>query len=423
MSIPTTGRLRMLGVVCLLLCAKSWVGCSEGTDGAGATEPRATDTGVEADGAAGSEDAGSEDAGSEDAGSEDGEPQHQPGELVDFLGDSDYPDDFWETASLEESGIDPQALSDALERIMSSKLEIHSFLVARRGRLVFEQYGWKTGRNIDDTDKTEHQVVPTERHLVHSTTKSFTSSLVGIAIDEGLMGGVEDRVVPYFPEYQPLSEPSAEKDAMTLEDLLTMRSGLEWQEGVNEDAVFKAPDPAQVMLSRPLVSTPGVVWNYSSAGSDVVAALLRKVTTQTPLEYANEKLFVPLGIPDVTWQAAPNGTHHGGWGLALEPRQMARFGELYRNRGVWNGEQVVPAAWTDVVTSVHCDTPWNGQYGYHFWVPRVPGFFATRGAYGQNIYVNRELELVVVFTADLPINNADVILDDLMRDWVVPGVN
>jgi len=340
------------------------------------------------------------------------------------LGNADYPDDFWETATLEESDIDPAALAAALKRIKTQKLEIHSFLVARRGRLVFEQYGWKTGQNVDDTNKTEHQVDPAEHHLLHSTTKSITSSLVGIAIDEGLISGVDDLVVPHFPEYQPLPEPSAEKDAMTLEDLLTMRSGLEWQEGVNESEVFDAPDPARVMLSRPLVSTPGTVWNYSSAGSDVIAALLRKVTKQTPTQYAYDKLFEPLGIPgsDVFWAAASNGTNHGGWGLSLKPRQMARFGELYRNRGMWNGKQVVPAEWTDVATSVHCDTPWNGQYGYHFWIPRIPGFFATRGAYGQNIYINRELELVVVFTADLPINNADVTLDDLMRELILPGV-
>ncbi|HKO52458.1 MAG TPA: serine hydrolase [Polyangiaceae bacterium] len=297
--------------------------------------------------------------------------------------------------------------------------------MARHGRLVFEQYGWKMGLNEDDTDKTQHQVVPTEGHLLHSTTKSITSSLVGIAIDQGLIASVEDPVVPYFPEYQPLPQPSADKDAMTLEDLLTMRGGLAWQEGVNEEEVFDAPDPALVMLSRPLVGTPvGTVWNYSSAGSDIIAALLRKVTAKTPLEYANEKLFSALGIPDVSWLASSNGTNHGGWGLSLQPRQMARFGELYRNRGLWKGEQVVPAGWTDVATTAHCETPWNGQYGYHFWVPKpLPGFFATRGAYGQNIYVNRALELVIVFTADLPINNADVTLENLIRDHVVPGVN
>jgi CubicO group peptidase (beta-lactamase class C family) len=419
MTVTTTDRFRMLGV-CLLLGASGSVGCSQGNAGpagadAGGASSDAAGSGAASSGAAGD----AADAGT--AGS--GGAEHQAGELVDFLDDADYPDDFWQTASLADSDIDAAPLNDALARISTQKLEIHSFLILRRGRLVFERYGWKRGLNVDDTDKSQHQVVPTERHLLHSTTKSITSSLVGIAIDEGLIGGVEDLVLPYFPEFQPVAEPSADKDAMTLEDLLTMRSGLQWQEGVNEEAVFDAPDPAQVMLSRPLVDTPvGTVWNYSSAGSDVIAAILRKVTAQTPLDYADEKLFEPLGIPDVTWLAAPNGTNHGGWGLSLEPRQMARFGELYRNRGVWNGEQVVPAEWTDTATAVRCDTPWNGEYGYHFWIPRIAGFFGTRGAYGQTIYVNRELELVVVFTADLPNNSADRILDDLVRDFVVPAV-
>jgi hypothetical protein len=107
---------------------------------------------------------------------------HQPGTLVSFLGDPCYPDDFWKTATLLESGVDRAGLAQAVEKIANDRLEIHAFLVVRNGRLVFEQYGWKTGRNADDPDKTAHQVVPAERHLVHSTTKSITSTLVGIAL-------------------------------------------------------------------------------------------------------------------------------------------------------------------------------------------------------------------------------------------------
>jgi len=350
--------------------------------------------------------------------------KHQPGALVSYLADPCYPDDFWKTATPEESAVDKAGLTQALERIARAQLEIHSFLLIRNGRIVFEQYGWKTGRNADDPDKTAHQVVPSERHLVHSTTKSITSALVGIALRDGLIAGLDDLVVPHFPEYQPLPEPSADKDAITLEDLLTMRSGLQYLEGADDQPVFfDTPDPARVMLSRPVVDTPvGEVWNYSSGGSDIIAALLRKVTGKTPLDYANQQLFGPLGLAGVPWEAAGNGTNHGGWGLALTPREMARFGELYRNHGLWNGQQIVPADWANTATSSHCQTPWNGDYGYHFWIPNLPGFFGTRGAYGQNIYVSRERGLVVVFTADLPIESADQLLDSLMRDLVIPAV-
>ena len=127
-------------------------------------------------------------------------------------------------------------------------------------------------------------------------------------------------------------------------------------------------------------------------------------------------------IRDSSWQAAGNGTNYGGWGLSLTARTMARFGELYRNRGVWDGKQVVPAAWADTATTAHCTTPWNGDYGYLFWLPKIPGFFGTRGAYGQNIYVSRALEVVVVFTSDLPVGSADTTLDGLMRERIAPAI-
>jgi len=348
----------------------------------------------------------------------------QPGALVSYLGDPCYPDDFWKTATPEESAVDRAGLARALERIANAQLEIHSFLLVRHGRIVLEQYGWKTGRNADDPDKTAHQVVPNERHLVHSTTKSITSTLIGTALRDGLITSLDSPAVSHFPEYQPLPKPSVEKNSITLEDLLTMRSGLQYTEGADDQAVFfDTPDPAQLMLSRPVVHrSVGAVWNYSSGDSDIIAALLRKVTGKTPLDYAKEQLFGPLGLVGVPWEAAGNGTNHGGWGLALTSREMARFGELYRNHGLWNGKQIVPAHWTDIATSSHCQTPWDGDYGYHFWIPNLPGFFGTRGAYGQNIYVSRERGLVAVFTADLPIESADQTLDALMRDFVIPAV-
>jgi CubicO group peptidase (beta-lactamase class C family) len=342
----------------------------------------------------------------------------QPGALVSYLGDPAFPDDFWTSATPEESGVDAALLARAVGRIACTKSEIHSFLLARHGRLLFEQYGWKSGRNVDDPDKTSHQALPNERHLVHSTTKSITSTLVGIAIRDGLVPGVDDLVVPHFPEYQPLPEPSPEKDGITLEDLLTMRSGLK-----EDDAeADQSPDPAEVMLSQPIVGTPGQAWSYSDGVADITAALLRKVTGKTPLAYANEELFVPLGLSDVPWQAPANGTNFGGWGIALTPREMARFGELYRNQGLWDGEQIVPADWTDTATTPRCETPWNAQYGYYFWIPKLSGFFATSGLYGQNIYVNRELGLVAVFTADLSVTGANSFLESLMRDFVIPAM-
>jgi CubicO group peptidase (beta-lactamase class C family) len=343
----------------------------------------------------------------------------EPEGLVDFLGASAFPDSFWESAELDEMGMASAPIEQALLEIASSDWEIHSFLVARRGKLVVEQYGWDSGTN-EAIPGSPHQILPDERHPLFSTTKSFLSALIGVALDEGSVDSLEEAASSYFPDYANLN-PSAEKDQITLEDLLTMRSGLEWTEG--EQSTFEAPDPARAMFSREVVDTPvGDVWNYSSGGSDILSEILRVATGMTPLEYANEKLFGPLGIDSPPWEPGKSGTQHGGWGLSLTSREAARFGELYRNEGQWMGQQVVPMSWISESTAARCPTPWGGQYAYHFWVPDLPGFFSTLGAFGQVVYVSRERELVVVFTANMPSEPADTNLRRLISDYIVPSI-
>jgi CubicO group peptidase (beta-lactamase class C family) len=341
------------------------------------------------------------------------------GTLVDFLDEPAYPDDFWQSSTFEESGMDGTMIESVVRRISISRMEVHSFLVAHRGRLVVERYGWNSGSNADHPGEP-HQVLPDEPHWQASSTKSFLSALIGIALEDGVIPGLDQKAADWFPDYEDLN-PSPEKDEITLEDLLTMRSGLESPEG--DSSTVQAPDPARAMLSRPVVATVGETWNYANGNSDILAEILRVATSQTPLDYANERLFGPLGIPSPEWEAGQNGTQFGGFGLSLTSRQMARFGELYRNAGSFLGAEVVPAAWTDESTEPRCDTPWGGQYAYHFWVPNAaPGFFQTLGARGQVIFVNRELELVIVFTGDLPDETANSEYQTLIRSFIAPSV-
>jgi CubicO group peptidase (beta-lactamase class C family) len=340
------------------------------------------------------------------------------GTLVDFLGDPAYPDDFWETATFAESGINGELVDSLIGRVADQHMEVHSFLVAHRGKLVVERYGWSLGALFDE-GTGPHQVLPTEPHPLASSTKSFLSALIGTALGDGVIPGVDQKVSEWFPDYEDLN-PSPEKDAITLADLLTMRSGLE---GSVEDDSTLTPDPARTHLSRPMVATPGETWNYTNGNSDILAAILREATGKTPLEYADERLFGPLGIPTPTWRAAENGTQYGGFGLSLTSREMLRFGEMYRNSGSFLGAEVVPAAWTDESTAPRCTTSWGGEYAYHFWVPTTPtGFFNTLGARGQVIYVNRELELVIVFTADLPDETANSEFQTMIRGFLVPAI-
>ena len=341
-----------------------------------------------------------------------------PGErLVNYLEDDRYPDDFWQKATYAESLVDGVKLEQALDAIQSHGWEVRSFLVARNGRLVFERYGWSSGTN--SANSTPHQVVPSERQSIFSVTKSITGALVGNAIQDGLIAGVSSTLADWFSDNsQVMSSP--EKSGITLDNLLTMRSGLTFAEG--ESAVFQDPKPAESLVSRALASVPGAAWNYSSGDAHIVSEVIHRATGMTPLDYAKQKLFGPLGIIDPPWDSDATGTNLGGFGLSLTAREMARFGELYRNGGVWANRQVVPAAWVENATSFKCATLWGMNYGYYWFLPSLNDFFVAIGFNGQQIFVSRNYGLVVVFTGNVPSEEANTDYSQLIASYVVPAM-
>jgi CubicO group peptidase (beta-lactamase class C family) len=340
-------------------------------------------------------------------------PEGQPGagELQDVLGNPAFPDDVWKASTPETEGMDPARLLAGVEAIGARKLAIHSFLVIRHGKLVLERYGKDGGR----------QLGPDDLHVLHSVTKTFTAALVGMAIADGKIPSVKARAMDWFPG-EAIEARSESKDRMTLEDLLTMRSGLEWEEGPS-DRVFRLREcAAEAVLSQPMAAAPGTHWQYSSGNAQILAEIVRRATGKSPLAFATERLFGPLGIKDLRWLVDDGGTQYGGWGLFLRPRDLARFGQLYLQRGRWQGKQVVPEAWVVESTRARTATPWpGGDYGYQVWVPKFGGF-VLRGYLGQEVFVFPEKDLVVVFTADLPSNRADVVADQLVREYVLAAL-
>jgi CubicO group peptidase (beta-lactamase class C family) len=337
-------------------------------------------------------------------------PGGEGGPLRDHLGDPAFPDGFWQASAPAAEGLDGAKLEAAVKAIQARKWPVHAFLVIRHGRLVLERYGTDGGR----------QLGPDDLHLLHSTTKTFTGALVGIALAEKKLPSVSAPALSFFGPDQ-VKERTPAKARMTLEDLLTMRSGLEYREGV-DDLLFREPDTVAGLLSQPLRADPGTAWNYSSGDAHILAGILRRATGETPLEYATRRLFAPLGIEKLSWEADPDGTQYGGYGLSLRPRDLARVGLLYLAEGKWNGQQLVPREWIAAQTRAHAETPWfGGAYGYLCWVPKIGGF-ATRGYMGQNMYVFPDRDLIVVFNAALPYQRADPDLDDLVREFVLPAV-
>ena len=335
--------------------------------------------------------------------------------LDDYLGNPAYPDDFWQPAAPVESLVNTALLEQSLDWIQSHGWEVHSFLVARDGRLVFERYGWSSGSNPGEVNTTPHQVVPSERQPSFSVTKSITGALVGSANANGLISGVASTIATWFPN---LSDPA--KSAITLDELMTMRSGLTFTEG--ESAVFQEPNPAESLLSRALATTPGTAWNYSSGDAHIVSEILHRATGVSPLDYAKANLFGPLGIIDPPWDADATGTNIGGFGLSLTAREMARFGELYRNSGKWGNQQVIPADWISTSTTFKCATLWGMNYGYYWFLPNLYDFFVAIGFNGQQIFVSRTYRLVVVFTGHLSNDEANTDYTQLITNYVVPAM-
>jgi CubicO group peptidase (beta-lactamase class C family) len=310
-------------------------------------------------------------------------------------------DDGWEVSSLAAEGIAVRAVEQVTQRIEEGRYNyVHSCLIVRNGRLVYERYFRGQRRDM--------------AHRLYSVTKSFTSALVGIALDKGLIGGVEETVVSYFPEYVGEGWDSR-KDAITLQHLLMMASGLQFDEGSypygdarnSYTQMTSTSDWMKWGLEQPLVAEPGTVFNYSSANTHLFAGIIRMTSGVHADEYAEEHLFEPLGIEDYFWYAGDghptvSGAHGG---LKLRPRDMAKFGHMFLNDGRWNDVQVVPGEWVreSFVPRIHA---WGStDYGYQWWIQRdrLVGrdvqWFSARGYGEQYIALFPSLDLVVVITA------------------------
>lgn len=336
--------------------------------------------------------------------------------MKDYLNDPAYPQDFWETATPEDVGMDSGKL------IQGSNISpgANSILVVRHGKLVFERYslGQQGPPTSSGPVAPNHQILPDEPQILYSATKSITSALIGIALNEGCIKNLQDPVLPYFPDITPQNM-STRKTHITVEDVLTMQSGLEWTESDPDcDGLYGTYDSVQYILDKPMVSEPGTVWNYCTGNSTILTSMIYRTTGKTPDAYAREKLFGPLGITNFHWDADGKGVNFGGSRLYLTSRDMAKFGYLYLKRGLWGGIQVIPASWVDTSTVKHTSAGAGADYGYHWWMwsGSYSGYMAG-GALGQRIFVCPEKDLVLVVTAFIyPNSTADQVMYQITQN-------
>ena len=289
---------------------------------------------------------------------------------------------------------------------------IHSLLIARHGNLVYEHY-WPGKDEIlgKDLGVIAHGV--DSLHDLRSVTKSFVGACIGIAIAEGKIKGVDVPVFSFFPEYSQWD--TGVKKGLTIRHLLTMSSGLEWDESLpysdplnSEIAMDRSADPIAYVLSQPMQYAPATVWHYNGGTTEVLAAIIKKVSGESIDRFAWIHLFFPLGFHSVYWMNMPNTQRaSAAAGLRLRSRDMLTFGLLYAQEGKWNGRQVVPQAWVDssLVPHVQRGMPGGGGYGFQFWTfpyTLKDGVFSIPAAVGngdQRIFIDRVHDLVVVVTS------------------------
>ncbi len=295
--------------------------------------------------------------------------------------------------SPEVEGISSAAIQDFLRAVRQDDhplRTLHGFMLLRHGNVAAE--GWWEPYD------------PNSPHSLYSLSKSFTSSAIGVAVNEGLLTR-DDPVLKFFPDDAP-ANPGDNLKAMRVRHLLSMNTGH------HEDTtghVFRGNDDnwPRAFLSLPVEHKPGTWFVYNTTATYMLSAIITRLTGETLLDYLRPQLFDPLGIENPTWDSDPRGTSIGGSGLHITTEDIARFGQLYLQRGTWGGAQLLPDAWVDEATSAHSDNSntqsnpdWMVGYGYQFWKCRH-GAYRADGAFGQFCIVMPEQDAVLAINSGL----------------------
>ena len=320
--------------------------------------------------------------------------------------------DMLQRSTPEAEGVSSQGILGFLEAAENSKHELHSFMFLRHGKVIAEGW-WKP-------------YSPNLKHTMYSLSKSFTSTAVGFAVSENLLS-VDDQVISFFPEDLPDSISPFLAD-MKVQDLLTMSVG----QAPEPIATIVANDSnwVQAFLATPIVHDPGTKFLYNSMATYMLSAIVQKLTGETVIEYLTPRLFEPLGIEGMDWEVDPMGINTGGWGLRLKTEDMARFGQLYLQKGKWDDKQLLPAQWIgEATTSKILQSPelsgtardsndWAQGYCYQFWRCRNNAYRGD-GAFGQYIIVMPDQDAVVVLTSETYDMQGEL---SLVWDYLLPAI-
>ncbi|MBC8179552.1 serine hydrolase [candidate division KSB1 bacterium] len=332
-------------------------------------------------------------------------------------------DDGWETASLSEADVDPVKINTLMLDILNEKYKhIHSVLLIKNGKLILEEYFFGHNRS--------------KIHSIQSCTKSITSILIGIAIDQKIISNLNAKIYELLPKYKG-TQWIDQKYEITLKHALTMTAGLDWDERTypytdsrnNNKDMNQSTDWIEYFLNRKVIGIPGARFNYTSGLTILLGEIIRDASGQFADVFAEKYLFHPLGISDYKWyRNSVYGTIHTGGGLYLRSRDLAKIGYMMLKGGKWKGKQIVSRNWVNESTKEHIKAGWS-NYGYQWWCGktikryRILEAFWAAGKGGQYIFVLPEPDLVVVFTAKHKENpGASKRAFNMLTNYILPAV-
>lgn len=311
----------------------------------------------------------------------------------------------------EAEGVSSEAITQFLDIASKSQHEFHSFMLVRHGKVIAESW-WNPYKND-------------LKHTMYSCSKSFTATAVGFAVAEKKLT-VDDKVISFFPNDLPdtISPNLAE---LRVKDLLSMSVG---QAKDATGPVVVTDDWVKAFFKQPIAYLPGTKFLYNSAATYMLSAIVQKVIGEKVIDYLKPRLFNPLGIEGIDWEVSPQGINTGGWGLRLKTEDMAKFGQLFLQKGMWNGQQVLPAAWVEEASTIKImqnpdasqtqkdSSDWLQGYCYQMWRSRHNSFRGD-GANGQFILVLPDQDAVIITTAEAPDMQGEI---NLIWQYIFPAL-
>jgi len=312
----------------------------------------------------------------------------------------------WKFASFAEANIDRNVFNSGIN-ILEEHPTLFSFLLIRNDKIVYERYFNGSNKNHSNN--------------IHSASKSIISALIGIAIDKGIIRGVDQKISVFFPEY--VSNDTLKKQ-ITIKHLLNMTSGLEWTEDYTEYSIERSDNWIEAILDLPMTNSPGTTFNYSTANTHILSAILKEAANENTCEFLYSNLMTDLGIVVEHWGKDPQGYFSGGYNFYITPRELAQFGLLYLNNGISASHQIISSSWINTSLSAQVFVGGEYSYGYCWWITNILGsnVYKAWGYGGQYICLIPDFDIAIVSTANTNGVYNQLDMDSFIENYVIPAV-